>query len=165
MPMDSSLSEYLERVRPAFSSLPEVAGHQIAFAFLSYKLGIYHDAVTRCNQALKLLEGRSIPGVLPTSLRIVRERADALSRSQFDAKLPFLFTKADLPFGIIDPSAPVVDADLFQLTNALVILYAAALASSPDDEEALEEQEKYILQLVATYKTSLKNEGIRGSRG
>jgi hypothetical protein len=49
-----------------------------------------------------------------------------------------------------------VDADLFQLTNALVILYAAALSSSPDDEQALEEQEKYILQLLATYRRSLE---------
>jgi DNA-binding LacI/PurR family transcriptional regulator len=154
--MDKSLSEYLERVRPAFSTLQEHAGHQIAFAFLSYKLGIYHDAVTRCDQALKLLEGRDVPGVIATSLRIVRERADALSRSQYDAKLPFLFTKPDLPWGIIDPSAPVVDADLFQLTNALVILYAAALSSSPEDEQALEEQEKYVLQLLATYQKSLK---------
>src|SRR5512136_2966426 len=116
--MDKSLSEYLERVRPAFAALPEPAGHQIAFAFLSYKLGIYHDAVTRCDQALRLLEGRPVPPVIGTALRIVRERAEALDRARFDAKLPFLFTKADLPFGIIDPSAPVTDADLFQLTNA-----------------------------------------------
>jgi hypothetical protein len=154
--MDRFLSEYLERVRPAFSALPENAGHQLAFAFLSYKLGIYHDAVTRCDQALRAIEGRPVPGVIGTALKIVRERADALSSAQFDAKLPFLFTKADLPFGIIDPSAPVVDADLFQLTNALVILYAAALSSSPDDEQALEEQEKYILQLLATYRRSLE---------
>ncbi|MDD1667464.1 MAG: hypothetical protein LUO96_03255 [Methanomicrobiales archaeon] len=154
--MDRFLSEYLERVRPAFAALPEHAGHQIAFAFLSYKLGIYHDAVTRCDQALKLIEGRPVPGVIGTALRIVRERADALSRAQYDAKLPFLFTKPDLPLGIIDPSAPVVDPDLFQLTNALVILYAAALSSSPDDEQPLEEQEKYILQLIATYQKSLK---------
>jgi hypothetical protein len=153
--MDRFLSDYLERVRPAFAALPEHAGHQIAFIFLSYKLGIYHDAVTRCDQALKLIEGQPAPGVIGISLRIVRERADALSRAQYDAKLPFLFTKADLPFGIIDPSAPVVDPELFQLTNALVILYAAALASSPDDEQALEEQEKYVLQLLATYRKSL----------
>ncbi|HVN66406.1 MAG TPA: hypothetical protein VMT31_07330 [Methanomicrobiales archaeon] len=154
--MDKSLSEYLERVRPAFAALPEQAGHQIAFAFLSYKLGIYHDAVTRCDQALRLLEGRPVPPVLGTALRIVRERAEALDKARFDAKLPFLFTKPDLPFGIIDPSAPVTDPDLFQLTNALVILYAAALASSPDDEGALEEQEKYVLQLLATYQRSLR---------
>ncbi|MDD1666679.1 MAG: hypothetical protein LUQ23_04000 [Methanomicrobiales archaeon] len=154
--MDRFISEYLERVRPAFSAIPEAAGHQLAFAFLSYKLGIYHDAVTRCDHALKLIEGRPVPGVIGIALRIVRERAAALDRSRYDAKLPFLFTKPDLPFGIIDPSAPVVDPDLFQLTNALIILYAAALSSSPDDEQALEEQEKYVLQLLATYKKSLK---------
>lgn len=153
--MDRFLSEYLERVRPAFSALPENAGHQIAFAFLSYKLGIYHDAVTRCDQALKVLGDRPGFGVIAISLRLVRERAEALSTARYDAKLPFLFTKADLPLGIIDPSAPVVDADLFQLTNALVILYAAALVSSPDDEQALEEQEKYVLQLLATYRKTL----------
>jgi hypothetical protein len=154
--MDRFLSEYLERVMPAFSGIPGPAGHQIAFAFLSYKLGIYHDAVARCDQALKLIEGRPVPGVIGTALRLVRERAAALDRAQYDTKLPFLFTKPDLPFGIIDPSAPVVDPDLFQLTNALVILYAAALSSSPDDEQALEEQEKFVLQLLATYQKSLK---------
>jgi hypothetical protein len=153
--MDRFLSEYIDRVRPDFAKLPENTGHQVAFAFLSYKLGIYHDAVTRCDQALRAIEGRPVPGAITTALKVVRERADALSGARFDAKLPFLFTKADLPFGIIDPSAPVVDADLFQLTNALVILYAAALASSPDDEQALEEQEKYVLQLLATYRKSV----------
>ncbi|HXW98416.1 MAG TPA: hypothetical protein VEI51_01675 [Methanomicrobiales archaeon] len=154
--MDRFLSEYIGRVRPAFSAIPGDAGHQVAFAFLSFKLGIYHDAVTRCEQALKLIEGRPVAGALGVALRIVRERAVSLSEAQFDARLPFLFTKADLPFGIIDPSQPVVDADLFQLTNALVILYAAGLAASPDDEQALEEQEKYVLQLLATYRRSLE---------
>ena len=154
--MDRFLSGYIERVRPAFSALSGNVGHQIAFAFLSYKLGIYHDAVTRCDQALKLIEGQGIPPILGTSLRIVRDHAHALSQSHYDAKLPFIFTKADLPFGIIDPSAPVADPDLFQLTNALIVLYAAALVASPDDEQALEEQEKYILQLLATYQKTLK---------
>jgi hypothetical protein len=154
--MDSSLSQYIDRVRPAFSGIPRDGAHQVAFAFLSYKLGIYHDAVARCDQALKLIEGRPIPGVLGRALKIVRERAHALSESLFDAKLPFLFTKEDLPFGIIDPKEPVADADLFQLTDALLILYAGAIIASPDDEQALEEQEKYILQLIATYRKSLK---------
>ncbi|HMA04629.1 MAG TPA: hypothetical protein VKO45_01755 [Methanomicrobiales archaeon] len=153
--MDRYLTEYIERVRPDFSGIPEAAGHQLAFVFLSFKLGIYHDAVTRCEQALKLIGGIPVPTVLGVALRIVRERAEALTQAQYDARLPFLFTKADLPFGIIDPSEPVVDADLFQLTNALIIIYAAALASSPDDEQALEEQEKYVLQLLATYRKSL----------
>jgi len=153
--MDRFISEYIERVRPVFSALPTDAGHQLAFAFLSFKMGIYHDAVTRCDQAANLIEGRQIP-VLATALRIVRERAEALSQARFDARLPFLFKKPDLPFGIIDPSEPVVDPDLFQLTDALIILYAAALAASPDDGQALEEQEKYVLQLLATYKRTLK---------
>jgi hypothetical protein len=154
--MDRFLSEYIDRVRPAFSAIPRDAAHQVAFAFLSYRLGIYHDAVTRCDQALKLIEGRPIPGVLGRGLKIVRERAAALSQAQYDAKLPFLFSKEDLPLGIIDPKEPVADADLFQLTDALLLLYAAALTASPDDEQALEEQEKYILQLIATYRKSLK---------
>lgn len=154
--MDSALSQYIDRVRPAFSGIPRDAAHQVAFVFLSYKLGIYNDVVTRCDQALKLIEGRPIPGVLGRALSIVRERAAALSQAQYDARLPFLFTKEDLPLGIIDPKEPVADSDLFQLTNALLLLYAAALIASPDDEQALEEQEKYILQLIATYRKSLK---------
>ena len=154
--MDSYLSQYIDRVRPVFSGIPRDAAHQIAFAFLSYKLGIYHDAVTRCEQALKLTEGRPLPGFLGRALRIVRDRAAALSQAQFDVKFPFILTKEDLPSGIIDPKDPVADADLFQLTDALILLYAAALISSPDDGQALEEQEKYILQLIATYRKTLK---------
>jgi len=154
--MDSNLSRYIDRVRPAFSEIPGDAAHQVAFAFLSYKMGIYHDAVTRCEQALRIIEARRLPGVLGRALKIVRERAKALSESQYDVKLPFLFTKEDLPLGIIDPKDPVADPDLFQLTDALIILYAAALVSSPDDEQSLEEQEKYILQLYATYRKTLR---------
>jgi len=154
--MDTELSQYIDRVRPAFTGIPRDAAHQIAFAFLSYKLGIFNDAATRCDQALKLIEGRPIPGALVRALSVVRERADALSQSMYDARLPFLFTKEDLPFGIIDPKEPVADANLFQLTDALLLIYAAALIASPDDEQALEEQEKYVLQLVATYRKSLK---------
>ena len=154
--MDSSLSRYIDRVKPAFSGIPRDAAHQVALAFLSYKLGIYHDAATRCEQALNLIEGRPLPGVVGKALKIVRARAEALSNSRYDTRLPFLFTREDLPFGIIDPKEPVADPDLFQLTDALIILYAAALVSSPDDEQALEEQEKYILQLLATYRKSLE---------
>ena len=49
----------------------------------------------------------------------------------------------------------MTDADLFQLTNALILLYAVALTTSPDDEQALEEQEKYVLRLLATYRKTL----------
>jgi len=153
--MDSHLSGYIDRVRPVFSAIPRDAAHQVAFAFLSYKLGIYHDAATRCEQALKLIEGLPLPGVIGRALRIVLGRAEALSNSRYDARLPFLFTREDLPYGIIDPKEPVADPDLFQLTDSLIILYAAALISSPDDEQPLEEQEKYILQLLATYRKSL----------
>ena len=153
--MDTNLARYIDRVRPAFPGIPRDAAHQIAFAFLSFKLGIYNDAATRCEQALKLVEGRPLPGVLGKALSVVRERATALSQSQYDTRIPFLFAKEDLPFGIIDPKEPVADADLFQLTDALVLLYAVALAASPDDEQALEEQEKFILQLLATYRKTL----------
>jgi ribosomal protein L3 len=160
---------------PGYKSWQDLKGAPFLQAFAGYKVGMTHVVMVDDHKNSPT-EGKGIvvpvtvievPALKVAALRAYTSGtfgprayaevwAEALDGARFDARLPFLFTKADLPFGIIDPSEPVTDRDLFQLTNALVILYAAALASSPDDEQALEEQEKYVLQLLATYRKSLK---------
>ena len=52
------LASYLERMRPIYRPLDQNAAHRIALAFLSFKHGLFEEAVQRSDQALEAL-GRS----------------------------------------------------------------------------------------------------------
>ena len=49
----------------------------------------------------------------------------------------------------------VEDPGTLELDNALVLVYAAALIASPDDEEAMGEHRKFIVRLLTGYKKAL----------
>jgi len=41
------------------------------------------------------------------------------------------------------------------LDNALVLLYAVGIETSPDDEQALEEHQRFVTQILESYKDKL----------
>ena len=41
------------------------------------------------------------------------------------------------------------------LDNALILLYAVGIETSPDDEQALEEHQRFIVQILESYKNKL----------
>ncbi len=73
-------------------------------------------------------------------LPISRLKFDEQERSYIAIRLP--------PEAIEDPGT-------VELENALVLIYAAALIASPEDEEAMGEHRKFIVRLLTSYKKSL----------
>jgi hypothetical protein len=47
------------------------------------------------------------------------------------------------------------DPGTLNLDNALILIYAAALNTSPDDEEALQEHRRLIVRMLTDYKKAL----------
>ncbi len=154
--MNPYLSEYIDHLRKNFSSLPVEVAHQIAFAFLTFKLGLYDDSIRRCDRSLELLASHIVPEVLPKALQIVRQRALDLSESKVQTSGLPEFTPEERMYLAI-PLAPEEVEDPVHLTiaNSLVLIYAVGLIASPEDMQALEEQERYVTQFLLAYKEQL----------
>jgi hypothetical protein len=151
--MDKFLTGYMERVQPFLSGIGGHAGHQIAFVFLSFKMGLYDEAVQRCDHALR--HAATQPPLLARALRIIRERAQHLVEASYNEPLSETFSPEEVPLLAISPEdTDVPDAPQLHVANALILVYAAGLLISPDDTQALEEQEKYVLQLINALKKS-----------
>jgi hypothetical protein len=151
--MDKFLTGYLERVQPLLSGIGREAGHQTAFVFLSFKMGLYDEAVQRCDQALR--HAATLPPLLARALRIIRERAQHLVEASYNQPLTETFSQEDVPLLALSPEdTDVPDAPQLQVANALILVYVAGLVASTDDSQALEEQEKYVLQLIGAIRKS-----------
>jgi hypothetical protein len=154
--MNPYLNRYIERLRKDFSALPQEISHQIAFAFLTFKLGLYDDAIRRCDRSLELLSSREVPLVLEKALQIVRQRAQDLSESRVvTTRLPEYTPEERIYLAI--PLAPEEVEDPVHLTisNSLLLIYAVGLIASPEDGQALEEQERYVTQFLIAYQEQI----------
>ena len=152
--MEKFLDAYLERMKPVFERLPEKTGHGIASVFLAYRFGLYQKAVRECAGVLpQLPEGSA---ALVKAIAIVSAYAEAFANSQVRPDQPLAFSPEERSSVAVDlPRESVDDADTLELDNALVMVYAAAILASPDDQEALEEHRKYVVIMLETYKKAL----------
>lgn len=143
---------YIERVRPQFAGLDETTGHAIASALLSFKFELYGNAVRRADTALGKLAGKKMPTALATALDILKKRATDLQASILVSEDLPAFSADDLPLLAMDiPADQVEDPVSYSLDNALLLLYAAGLVSSPDDEQALDEHRGFPIQIISSY--------------
>lgn len=154
--METFLKDYIERLRPAFSTLPEETGHTLASAFFSFKFELYPKTLRECATALAKVPGNGGNATLRKALSIVNAYADTYGNAQVRPESVARFEEADLPY-IAVSLAPEVNEDplTLDLDNALLLLYAAAVISSPDDEQALEEHRKYVVKMLDNYKRAL----------
>ena len=152
--MEKFLDAYLERMKPVFERLPEKTGHGLASVFLAYRFGLYPKAVRECAAVLpQVPEGSA---ALVKAVAIVSAYAEAFANSQVRPDQPLAFAPEERASVAVDlPRESVGDADTLELDNALIMVYAAAMIASPDDEDALEEHRKYIVIMLETYKKAL----------
>jgi hypothetical protein len=151
--MDKFLTEYMERVNPLLTGIGREAGHQTAFVFLSFKMGLYDEAIQRSDQALR--HAAPLPPLLARAIRIIRERALHMVEASYNKSLTEVFSPEEMPLLAIPPEeTDVPDAPQLHVTNALILVYVAGLLSSPDDHQALEEQERFVLQQIAAVRKS-----------
>jgi len=155
--MKQMLNDYIVRLDPLLTVIDEETGHLVAQALLTYKFGLYGSAARKSTEALARLDAIAPhPGVLERALLILRERAGGFAESRVTANPEHTFTEADYntlairlrPDQIEDPAA-------LDLDNALVLLYAVGIETSPDDEQALEEHQRFVTQILESYKDKL----------
>ncbi|MCM2466066.1 hypothetical protein [Methanoculleus oceani] len=155
--MKQILNEYIDRIEPVFAAIDGETGHLIAQSLLTYKFELYGSAAEKMTAALARLDAITPhPGALERALLILRERAGGFAESRVTVNPEHTFTEADYddlairlrPDQIDDPAA-------LDLDNALVLLYAVGIETSPDDEQALEEHQRFIIQILESYKEKL----------
>ena len=154
--MEKFLKDYIERVRPAFGRIPEETGHVIASAFFSFKFELYPKTLRECTTALPLVTGGNGSATLKKALSIVNTYAITYENAQVRPETVPAFDESDRPYLAVTLASEANEDPLtLDLDNALMLLYAVAVISSPDDEQALEEHRKYVVKMLDTYKRAL----------
>ena len=154
--MEQFLTAYINRMRPLFNGIPATTAHEIASAFLAFKFGLYPNAIHECTQAISLIPESVVNAALKKALSIVRANATNLENAQVTADLTIIFSeeeRAYIPVNLAQEQ--IEDPGTFLLDNALVLIYAVAVITSPDDEETLTEHRKFIVRLLTVYKKAL----------
>lgn len=156
--MKHMLNDYIDRIEPLLAAIDEDTGHAIAQSFLVYRFGLYKNAAERCKEALDYLKvAEPLPSsALKDALLIFRERVGDLAHSQVTTDPEYTFSESDyayLPIPI-KPEEVEIPATL-DLDNALVLIYAVGIETSPEDELALEEHQRFIIQILESYKDKL----------
>lgn len=155
-PMERFLNDYIERLRPQYVTIKRKTAHEIASAFLAFKFGLYNNAVHECDLALTLIPNGECNDALKKALIIVRANAQDLDNAQVTPDLSVIFAENERPFIAVNlPPEKIEDPGTLELDNALVLLYAVATLTSPDDEQALDEHRKFVIKLLSAYKMAL----------
>ncbi|PKL56899.1 MAG: hypothetical protein CVV34_07645 [Methanomicrobiales archaeon HGW-Methanomicrobiales-5] len=160
--MNQFLTDYIERIRSGIDDIPETTAHEIASAFLSFRFELFANAVKECTHAIALLGPGKDPAhsaahaALRKALGIVLANAQDLDNSRVTADTGIRFDERERTYIAIrlPPDAVEVPATL-ELENALVLIYAAALIASPEDEGAMGEHRKYFVRMLTAYKKAL----------
>ncbi|MCX6694267.1 MAG: hypothetical protein NT074_06945 [Methanomicrobiales archaeon] len=156
MIMKDFLNSYIERIRPHYCDIGAETAHEVASAFLSFKFGLYPNATHDAKNALALLGPGTDHAPLKTALALIGERASRLENSDFSPITETLFSPADHEDLALDLSAEDIDDEpSLALDNALILLYAVSLMASDEDQQALNEHQRFIVQLLGTYRNLL----------
>jgi hypothetical protein len=160
--MEQFLIDYINRIRDEIDGISVTTAHEIASAFLAFRFGLYANAARECTHAIGLLSQGKNPvhngayAALRKALAIVLANAQDLDNSLVTADLSVRFDEQERTY-IAITLAPeeVEDPGTLELDNALVLVYAAALIASSEDEDAMEEHRKFIVRLLTGYKKAL----------
>ncbi|TAJ44239.1 hypothetical protein [Methanofollis fontis] len=147
---------YCERIRPACAGIDKETGHAIASALLSYKFGLYGNAVEKAEAAIRLIEKKGAPKAIYTALGLLKRRAADLKAAVIVSEGLTLFSPEDREYLAMDLSEDLIEDRIsFSIDNALILLYAVGLITSPDDEQALDEHRGFPIQIITSYRKQL----------
>jgi hypothetical protein len=154
--MERFLHDYIERLKPEFKNISNKTSHEIASAFFSFKFGLYQNTIEECRLALSQIPREGTYGALIKALQIVQLNAEDLENGQVTADTRFAFSDNERLFVAINlPQDKNEDPASLELDNALVLLYAVATNNSIDDEQALDEHQKFVIKILTSYKSAL----------
>lgn len=155
-PMEHYLYDYMERLRVMFSDVDRKTAHEIAQAFLSFRYGLYGNTVKQADDAILLMKDTEPQKVLKTALTILRERAYNLENADVTPVTDIFFVDDDAPYLAIHiPKEADLDAATLQPDNAIVFIYSVSFMTSEEDEQTLDEHQKYIIGILSSYKKAM----------
>jgi hypothetical protein len=155
-PMEKFLYAYMNRITPYFRSVDRNSAHEVASAVLSFKFGIFPNSVASAEKAIAGLRGEGSINTLRKSLIIIRDRAEKLQASLVKSYSEKAFTSDDFQYlPVVLPPDLIDSPENYTLDNALVLCYAVAYLSSPDDGQMLDEHQNFVIQILNSYKEAL----------
>ena len=155
--MKQTLNDYITRIEPLLAVIDEETGHLVAQSLLMYQFGLYKNAAEKSREALARLESITpYPGALESALLIFQERVTDLADSRVTPNPKHTFSEAD-QIDLAIPLSPdqVEDPAALDLDNALILIFAIGIETSPDDEQALTEHQRTIIKILESYKEKL----------
>lgn len=155
-PMENYLYDYMERLRVIYSDIDRKTAHEIAQAFLSFRYALYGNAVKQADDAIHLMKDTEAQNVLKKALTIMRKRAGNLEIADVTPVTDIFFENDDAPYLAIHiPDEANQDPASLQLDNAIILIYSVSVMRSEDDEQTLEEHQKYITGILSSYKKAM----------
>jgi hypothetical protein len=154
--MEKFLYDYIRRLTPLFGFIDEATAHEIASTVLSFKFALYPNTIRSADRAIKAMPDTKEGTVLKAALQIVRDRANNLETQNVTAFSGTKFAAEQNEFlAVVLPPGTVEDTDTLELNNALLLVYAVGYLESPDDGQALDEHQNYVIQILSTYENDL----------
>lgn len=155
-PMEKFLHDYIDRIKPDVPGITRKTAHEIASAFLAFKFGLYGKSADECRLALSAIPEGKVTAAVKKALQIVQANSEDLENSLVTADSTVAFTPGEKAYAaIVIPDEKNEDPASLELDNALILIYAIAMITSPDDEQSLEEHQNFIIKLLSSYKTAL----------
>ncbi|MEN6611364.1 MAG: hypothetical protein ABFC24_11020 [Methanoregulaceae archaeon] len=154
--MEQYLSNYISTVRPAYQGIAQKTAHDIASTYLSYKFGLFGKAAEEASRASAALPDGSNMALLKKALAMVGERSTRLDNSDYSPETSVIFTPDEMGRLAMNLRPDQVeDMAILQFDNAVLLVYAAAYVSSPDDQDSLDEQVAFAINILESYHTAL----------
>jgi hypothetical protein len=154
--MEKFLYAYMNRVTPYYRSIDAETGHEIASAVLSFKFGIFPNSVSSAGKAIARIKGEGANSTLRKALNIIRDRAERLHASEIKVYSDQVFVGDDFQYlAVVLPKELIGSQETYTLDNALLLGYAVAYLSSPDDGQMLDEHQNFVIQILNSYKEAL----------
>jgi hypothetical protein len=154
--MEKLLYAYMNRITPHYRSIDAETGHEIASAVLSFKFGIFPNSVSGAGKAIARLRGEGAHSTLRKALVIIRDRAERLQASEVKVYSDQMFSADDFQYlAVVLPKELIESQETFTLDNALILCYAVAYLSSPDDGQMLDEHQNFVIQILNSYKEAM----------
>jgi len=139
-----------------YKDVDRKTAHEIAQAFLSFRFGLYGNTVKQADDAILLMKDSEAQKVLKKALTIIRERAGNLENADVTPVTDIFFVGEDAPYLAIHvPEEANQDPATLQLDNAIILIYSVSYMTSEEDEQTLEEHQKYIIGILNSYKKAM----------
>ena len=155
--MNKFLKTYFDRLYPVYLGIDNRTSHMLASLFLAYRFGLYSNVVSQSDLCCESLPASPQMNALKRAILFIRERSLALVESRVPVGPEKDFEPEEIQFLAMHLAAEQYgELPQYVLANSLLLLYTVSYISSKDDQETLDEHEKYVMNSLALYQKHLE---------